>query len=167
MTDSNDPQQPSDEEQVWDQAFARAFGGPGSGPGSSVLERLGIAPQQRAGINLEDPDPSGAPVIKPGEESREVGSDRYQVVGEIARGGVGVVFKGRDMDLGRDVAMKVLRKELADRPGFVERFVEEAQVGGQWAGRSSRIRKYALYNHFCQYDAFVDHAFLHKISDYT
>ena len=29
--------------------------------------------------------------------------ERYQLVGEIARGGMGAVFKGRDADLGRDI----------------------------------------------------------------
>ena len=33
---------------------------------------------------------------------------RYQLQGEIARGGMGVVIKGRDTDLGRDLAVKVL-----------------------------------------------------------
>ena len=53
------------------------------------------------------------------------------VLGEIARGGVGVIFKGRDRDLGRDVAIKVLRKDLKASPEVVQRFVEEAQIGGQ------------------------------------
>jgi Flp pilus assembly protein TadD len=57
--------------------------------------------------------------------------ERYQLLGEIARGGMGVVLKGRDPDLGRDMAVKVLRADLAGRPAAVQRFVEEAQVGGQ------------------------------------
>jgi serine/threonine-protein kinase len=56
---------------------------------------------------------------------------RYQLLGEIARGGMGVVLKGRDPDLGRDLAFKVLRTELVGRAGAEQRFVEEAQVGGQ------------------------------------
>ena len=58
-------------------------------------------------------------------------TDRYQLLGEIARGGMGVILKGRDPDLGRDLAFKVLRAELAGRPAAEQRFVEEAQVGGQ------------------------------------
>ena len=34
--------------------------------------------------------------------------DRYQLFGEIARGGMGAILKGRDADLGRDLAVKVL-----------------------------------------------------------
>ena len=58
-------------------------------------------------------------------------SVRYRIDGEIARGGMGEVLKGRDPDLGRDVAIKVLRDDLSGRPEMVRRFVEEAQIGGQ------------------------------------
>jgi serine/threonine protein kinase/Flp pilus assembly protein TadD len=59
------------------------------------------------------------------------GRANYTLQGEIARGGMGVLLKGRDLDLGRDVALKVLREDLAARPEIVRRFVEEAQIGGQ------------------------------------
>ena len=44
---------------------------------------------------------------------------------------MGVVLKGRDVDLGRDVAVKVLLERHRDNPEMVRRFVEEAQIGGQ------------------------------------
>ncbi len=44
---------------------------------------------------------------------------------------MGAVLKGRDPDLGRDVALKVLRDDLRDDADMVRRFVEEAQIGGQ------------------------------------
>ena len=56
---------------------------------------------------------------------------RYQLLGEIARGGIGAILKGRDMDLGRDLAVKVLLEKHRDHPEMVRRFVEEAQIGGQ------------------------------------
>jgi tetratricopeptide (TPR) repeat protein len=56
---------------------------------------------------------------------------RYELEGEIDRGGMGVIIRGRDNDLGRDVAMKVLQARHADNPAMVRRFVEEAQIAGQ------------------------------------
>jgi serine/threonine protein kinase len=56
---------------------------------------------------------------------------RYQLLGEIARGGMGAVLKGRDPDLGRDLAVKVLLEGHRDKPDLLRRFVEEAQIGGQ------------------------------------
>jgi tetratricopeptide (TPR) repeat protein len=54
-----------------------------------------------------------------------------RVVGEIARGGMGMILKGHDERLGRDLAVKVLRDEYKDRPEVVGRFLEEARVSGQ------------------------------------
>ena len=44
---------------------------------------------------------------------------------------MGAVLKGRDIDLGRDLAVKVLLEQHRDNPELVRRFVEEAQIGGQ------------------------------------
>jgi len=70
--------------------------------------------------------PSSGEIPAPGERG-----DRYQLFGEIARGGMGAVLKGRDPDLGRDLAVKVLLESHQDKPELVRRFVEEAQIGGQ------------------------------------
>ena len=52
-------------------------------------------------------------------------------MGELARGGMGAILQGRDLDLGRDLAVKVMLEEHRDHPEMVRRFVEEAQIGGQ------------------------------------
>jgi len=44
---------------------------------------------------------------------------------------MGAVLRGRDVDLGRDLAIKVLLEKHADRPDVARRFIEEAQIGGQ------------------------------------
>jgi serine/threonine-protein kinase len=58
-------------------------------------------------------------------------SGRLQLLGEIARGGMGAVLKGRDVDLGRDLAVKVLLERHGKSPELTRRFVEEAQIAGQ------------------------------------
>jgi serine/threonine-protein kinase len=50
---------------------------------------------------------------------------------EIARGGLGVILRGQDVDLGRDVALKVLHERHADDADMIRRLIEEAQIGGQ------------------------------------
>ncbi len=73
-------------------------------------------------------------IIKPSSDempSPGLRGDRYQLFGEIARGGMGAVLKGRDADLGRDLAVKVLLEAHREKPELVRRFVEEAQIGGQ------------------------------------
>jgi hypothetical protein len=56
---------------------------------------------------------------------------RNLMFGRIGRGGMGEVFKGRDPDLGRELAVKVLREDHGDWSDVIRRFVEEAQVAGQ------------------------------------
>jgi serine/threonine-protein kinase len=56
---------------------------------------------------------------------------RYELGEEIARGGMGTVLLARDPALNRDLAVKVLRADLANRPEMVRRFLEEAQITAQ------------------------------------
>ena len=87
-------------------------------------------------IRLRDPATEGdttavlelpsAELPAPGERP-----GRYQLFGEIARGGMGAVLRGRVVDLGRELAVKVLLRSHKHRPELVRRFIEEAQIGGQ------------------------------------
>jgi serine/threonine-protein kinase len=56
---------------------------------------------------------------------------RNLLFGEIARGGMGAILRGRDPALGRELAVKVLLEAHRDKPELVRRFLEEAQIGGQ------------------------------------
>jgi serine/threonine-protein kinase len=113
-------------------ALAAAFG-PDSGPPlpatASVVRALGAIP-----VQLREPATEPvSPAERPDSPDRPAPdpSGRLQVHGEIARGGMGAVFKGRDTELGRDVAVKVLLEAHQGRTELVQRFVEEAQVAGQ------------------------------------
>jgi serine/threonine-protein kinase len=53
--------------------------------------------------------------------------DRYEIGAVIGYGGMAEVHRGRDVRLGRDVAIKVLRKDLSRDPAMEGRFRREAQ----------------------------------------
>jgi len=62
------------------------------------------------------------------EAPRSVYNERYELVGQIARGGMAEVYLARDLRLDRPVALKVLFPELSVDRNFVERFRREAQA---------------------------------------
>ncbi|MCK9898979.1 serine/threonine protein kinase [Parafrankia colletiae] len=53
--------------------------------------------------------------------------ERYELGGCIGYGGMAEVYRGRDIRLGREVAVKTLRADLARDPTFLARFRREAQ----------------------------------------
>lgn len=52
----------------------------------------------------------------------------YQLEEEIGRGSMGVVYRGKQIALGREVAIKVLPQSLARDASYVARFIREAQI---------------------------------------
>jgi serine/threonine-protein kinase len=76
------------------------------------------------GDGLEGEPPEGP--ASSGFVGRRIGA--YRITKRIGAGGVGEVFKGVDEMLKREVAIKVLRDELAADPVFLARFRNEAQL---------------------------------------
>ncbi|WP_314855581.1 Stk1 family PASTA domain-containing Ser/Thr kinase [Microbacterium paulum] len=62
---------------------------------------------------------------------RRVLSDRYEVGELIGRGGMASVYRGRDLTLGREVAIKILESDLAADATFRTRFRLEAQAASR------------------------------------
>jgi serine/threonine protein kinase len=56
---------------------------------------------------------------------------KYEVVSHIATGGMGAVYRARDTELNRDLALKVLNREMAGKPAMLERFKREAKAAGK------------------------------------
>jgi eukaryotic-like serine/threonine-protein kinase len=59
---------------------------------------------------------------------KQVLGNRYRLGERIATGGMGAVYRAVDETLDRQVAVKALRRELADDPTFLERFRREARA---------------------------------------
>jgi eukaryotic-like serine/threonine-protein kinase len=61
------------------------------------------------------------------ESATRILAGRYELGEALGHGGMAEVFEGRDVRLGRRVAIKVLRADLARDPSFLSRFQREAQ----------------------------------------
>ncbi len=67
----------------------------------------------------------------------------YQILREIGRGGMGVVYRARDVGLQRDVALKVLARHLASDASFVTRFLREGQAAARMS-HPNLVHMYAV-----------------------
>src|SRR5215468_1488886 len=55
----------------------------------------------------------------------------FEIVREIGRGGMGVVYEARQLSLNRKVALKVLKSGLGFNPEAVQRFQREAEAAAK------------------------------------
>lgn len=56
---------------------------------------------------------------------------RYEIIGELGKGSMGVVYRAHDPQIGRDIALKVLRPDRVSSEDFVQRFMKEARAIGR------------------------------------
>jgi tetratricopeptide (TPR) repeat protein len=71
------------------------------------------------------------PALLAGTDSQLPAVPGCQVLEELGRGGMGVVFRARELDFGRTLAVKVLLARHAGNADLARRFLEEAQVAAQ------------------------------------
>jgi serine/threonine protein kinase/beta-lactam-binding protein with PASTA domain len=66
-------------------------------------------------------------------ENKRLIAGRYEIGSLIGRGGMADVYEGLDTRLGRTVAIKLLKSDLANDPSFEDRFRHEAQASARMA----------------------------------
>ncbi len=104
---------------------------------NSITEHLGNCDRCRTELSLlsshseptvESPTrPLTERVVAPEQAPPEPPAG-YAIEGELARGGMGIIYRAQDLRLFRTVAIKVLRPDLADSPALVQRFLMEAHI---------------------------------------
>jgi tetratricopeptide (TPR) repeat protein len=72
-----------------------------------------------------------APALGPLAAGPPLRAGRFELGEELARGGMGIVYRARDDSLGRDVAVKVLHERYLVDSLFGTRFLDEARITAQ------------------------------------
>jgi eukaryotic-like serine/threonine-protein kinase len=116
-----------------DASFWRAARGtiPDDGPVGAAPEQsvAAVAPlaSSSAVLTPEPLQPAPAPAAVGDVGPGQLVAGRYQVEAEVGRGGMGTVFRARDLELGEIVALKVF-KQVPDQPTLLARFKQELSL---------------------------------------
>ena len=78
----------------------------GTGKEETMVAPSGAAPSQHSAVSTPP---------------HQVLGERYEILGLIGSGGMGSVYRARDLELDEVVALKMLRKELVDTHGVLAR----------------------------------------------
>lgn len=127
-------------------------------PAGGAPRRAAAAPGAKRVIRIASPRTgaarasAAAPAAKPAEPPKPRGPQgpdpsAYEIVELLGRGGTGTVFHARDKFLGIDVALKVVNRDLVEKPGVLESFKDEARITMQLSHRCIlRLYGFHVYN---------------------
>ncbi|NVK22429.1 MAG: protein kinase [Kangiellaceae bacterium] len=64
-------------------------------------------------------------------QSNQLSIGRYKLIKELGRGAMSVVYQAEDPDIGRSLAIKLLKHELVEKDDYRELFLREAKAAGR------------------------------------
>jgi len=112
---------------------ASAQGNESSEPSEAATVVGGALPAPKgADPNTMAGGSSGDTLLQPGA----ILAKRYEIVKVLGQGGMGAVYRARDLHLDREIALKVIRPELANNPEILQRFKQELILARQVTDRN-------------------------------
>ncbi len=102
---------------------------------AKLLERPDSAPPAGSSLDLEVKLPANAdsePALEPETLPPGLAEHRdYRIVRELGRGGMGVVYLAENLLLGRHEVLKVMGRNIIEKPGVLDRFLREIRSVAQ------------------------------------
>lgn len=92
-----------------------------------------LSEHQKAGNFMQAPllssaNPPALGISSPPKETLSNINERYEILAEVGRGGMGIVYRARDRETGEIVALKILRPDIATDSRVMERFKNELRL---------------------------------------
>lgn len=96
----------------------------------NCLLQVGLAGESAAdaATTLEPTSASNSGFVPPTPAELAAQFPQLEIIELVGKGGMGAVYKARQLDLDRLVAVKILPPEIGSAPAFTQRFTREAQA---------------------------------------
>jgi serine/threonine protein kinase len=96
--------------------------------GKTKSEHGDSVPSIETGSNSDQPIKK---LVALHQDQRPISPEGFELIEEIGRGGMGIIYRARDLSFDRDIALKVLQPKYEVGSVNALRFVDEARITGQ------------------------------------